>query len=72
MALEKLTAAYLSSAALMLRLKRSMKAALAPWHPRARERATAAQPSSLASVASPRLNPAFLTMFPRTFGSPPQ
>jgi len=39
MALEKLTAAYLSSAAIALRPKRGLNAALAPWHRRARANA---------------------------------
>ena len=39
MALEKLTAAYLSSAALLLRPKRGLNAALMPWHRRARANA---------------------------------
>ena len=35
MALEKLTAAYLSGAALLLHPKRGLNAALVPWHRRA-------------------------------------
>jgi len=39
MTLEKFTAAYLSSAALLLRPKRGLNAALVPWHRRARANA---------------------------------